>query len=263
MYGFSEMEDFLIKNNNISFGLVSPSVWAQRHVSYVYDKDSRLHQVCRLVHSTVIANPLSVELFEEIEAETEYITKKPRSSIFHSQYNRGGAITEKVIQELSWPNTEFLCYLGGEGLGRKQLYKKLLETEYFIFPIYNHTNKMLLKDTFCCAVAEAMAAGVITITYPVGGIKEHFGDGCIFVNFPPNTDIESMHRDWATMDAEYMEYTENIKNTLLLIENNPTLKNNIRQNAMRISRSRLNIPRIGKEWENFIHILTERGGGHP
>ena len=254
LYGYNAILEYLNKNTQLNFQLVSPSIWSQSLISgYMEDLEEKIGS--DRVSKRVIANPLVVDIFEEIEKETSNkITKKERSTIFHSQGIRGGAVASRAIEELRWEPIDFLCYLNDDGLGKKQLYRKLLMADYFVFPVYNVGNKSVLQDTFCCAVAEAMAAGVITITYPLGGVKEHFGDGCVFLPFPIEADVQKFANNSAVGDATYMDYTGNIKNVLLLLESNPILKNNIRDKAKQIARYRFDYRTIGREWNQLLEV---------
>ena len=101
--------------------------------------------------------------------------------------------------------------------------------------------------------AEAIAAGVIVITYALGAVPEYFSDGCVFLNFPHGTDMEKMMTEKVTCDAQYMDYTGNVKDKLLEVEHTPGLKEEIRNRAKNTIKDRFSISVVGKMWEDLIN----------
>lgn len=247
VYCINEMIEFC-NEYNLKMGFVNISKWAQSqnewNIKLGIDKIEN-------TINTIIPNPIMTELIDEILNEKE-IQRKEKSSIFHAQFGRGGDVAHRTITELGWEDMFRFDYINPEnGTDKKILFNKLLESDYFIFPLY-HPNGCVYKDTFSCSVAEAIAAGVIVVTYPLGAIPEYFSDGCVFLNFPHGTDMEKMMTEKVTCEAQYMDYTGNIKDKLLEIENTPGLKQEIRNKARNTIKDRFSISVIGKMWEDLI-----------
>lgn len=252
VYSIDEMINFC-NENNLIMGFVNVSKWAQNQNEWSINlgKDKIKKTI-----NTVIPNPIMVDVIDEIINEKE-IYRKEKSSIFHAQYGRGGDIAYRTINELGWDEMFKFDYVNpSNGVDKKVLFEKLLESDYFIFPLY-HPNGCVYKDTFSCSVAEAIAAGVIVLTYPLGAIPEYFSDGCVFLNFPHGTDMEKMMTERVTCNAQYMDYTNNIIDKLLEIENTPGLKEEIRNKAKNTIKDRFSISIVGKMWEDLLNQIID------
>lgn len=247
VYSIDEMIEFSNKHN-LKMGFVNVSRWAedQNDWSIKLGKEKIEKTITK-----VIPNPIMIDLFEQLISKG--IKRKQKTTIFHAQYGRGGDIADRVVKELGWQEMYKFDYLNNQnGVDKETLFAKLLETEYFIFPLY-HPNGCVYKDTFSCAVAEAIAAGVIVLTYPLGAIPEYFSDGCVFVIFPHGTDMEKMMTERVTCDAEYMDISENFVNKINELEENQELKKTILEKAKDSIKNRFNISIIGKMWVELIN----------
>lgn len=248
VYSIDEMINFC-NENNLMMGFVNVSKWAQKQNEWSINLG--IEKVEKTIN-TVIPNPIMVEIIDEILKEKQ-IEKKDKSTIFHAQYGRGGDVADRALKELKWDEMYKFDYVNPtNGVDKKILFEKLLESDYFIFPLY-HPNGCVYKDTFSCSVAEAIAAGVIVVTYPLGAIPEYFEDGCVFLNFPHGTDMEKMMTERVTCNADYMNYTGNIKDKLIEIENTPNLKKQIREKSINSIKDRFSINKVGKMWEDLLN----------
>lgn len=248
VYCINEMIDFC-NEHNLKMGFVNVSKWAQGQNEW--NINLGIQKIENTIN-TIIPNPIMTELIDEIINENK-IERKDKSSIFHAQFGRGGDVADRTLKELGWEEMFRFDYINpANGTDKTILFKKLLETDYFIFPLY-HPNGCVYKDTFSCSVAEAIAAGVIVVTYPLGAIPEYFSDGCVFLSFPHGTDMEKMMTEKVTCNAEYMDYTENIKDKLIEIENTPGLKEEIRKKSINTIKERFSISIVGKMWEDLIN----------
>lgn len=250
IYGIKEIIEFC-KKQNLQLSFVNPSKWSQEQNScWINLAKKEFSNVADLV----IPNPIMTELFEEITNE-EVITRIPKSSIFHAQHARGGAVADKAIEKLNWePSYKFDYTNHQNGVDKKTVFKKLLETDYFIFPLY-HPNGCVYKDTFSCSVAEAIAAGVIVITYPLGAFPEYFSSGCSFLEFPAETDLPTMLSEKVTCNAEYMSVHQNIVERLTYLEANPHLKEEIRNQSKDLIKEQFSIRALGQRWHNLVNTF--------
>ena len=248
VYCINEMVDFC-NEHKIQMGFVNISNWARGQNDWSVKIGQEKIEV---THDVIIPNPVMVELIDEINNE-ETIVRRDKSSIFHAQYGRGGDVANRALKELGWEDMFRFDYIDhSNGTDKRTLFKKLLETDYFIFPLY-HPNGCVYKDTFSCSVAEAIAAGVIVLTYPLGAIPEYFSKGSVFLNFPHGTDMEKMTTERVTCEAQYMDVHMNYVNKLIDIEGNPNLKEEIRNNAKDTIKQRFNINTVGEMWLDLIN----------
>ena len=247
VYGIEEMTQFCTQEN-IKLGFINVSEWARGQNKWSIDigKDKLSN-----VLDVVIPNPIMIELVEEIQKEKNII-RKEKSTIFHAQYGRGGDVANRAVKELGWKEMYRFDYTDpSNGTDKKIIFEKLLESDYFIFPLY-HPNGCVYKDTFSCAVAEAIAAGVIVVTYPLGAIPEYFSEGCSFLIFPHGTDMDKMMTEKVTCDAQYMDYHGNIVENLKYLESNPEIKNSIREKSKDLIKNNFSIEIIGKKWDDLL-----------
>lgn len=250
VYCINEMIEFC-NTHKIKMGFVNISKWAQGQNEW----SIKLGQTSiENTVNTIIPNPVMVDLIEEIENEG-VIERKERSSIFHAQYGRGGDVAYRTLKDLGWEDMYLFDYVNpANGTDKKEVFRKLLESDYFIYPLY-HPNGCVYKDTFSCSVAEAVAAGVIVVTYPLGAIPEYFSDGCVFIDFPDETNMEKMLSETVTCDAQYMDTIDTVKRKILEIESTPGLKENIRNKSKNTIKNRFSIDFVGVLWENLLNTF--------
>lgn len=248
VYGINEMIEFC-NDRSIKMAFLNISKWAQNQNEWnISLGKSKIENTINVI----IPNPIMTDLIDEINNES-VVLKKEKTSIFHAQYGRGGSIADRVVNELGWDKISLFDYVNpANGTDKKTVFTKLLEADYFIFPLY-HPNGCVYKDTFSCSVAEAVAAGVIVITYPLGAIPEYFSDGCVFLDFPEGTNMEKMLTETVTCNAEYMDRTDNIISKVLEIENTPGLKESIRNKAKNSIKNRFSISIVGQMWEDLLN----------
>jgi glycosyltransferase involved in cell wall biosynthesis len=113
------------------------------------------------------------------------------------------------------------------------------------------------KDTFSCVVAEALALGCTVLTYPLGAVPEYFGDHCIWLDFPEGVDGEQLQSEALSKDIEGKFIpVDKIVEKIKYLEDNPQIKEEIRENAKKYINSTFNIDRIGKMWDSFLEQLV-------
>jgi len=246
-YSMSEILDY-VKEHNLTFGMVCPSKWCESHVKHDWEYFSS--NMSLPSSKKIIPNPIDTNLAKKtIEKNNQ---RSAKSSVFHAQGNRGLHLVERVLSELQWPKAKIMDYLDHSiGQDKQCVFDYLSKGEYFIFPLMTD-DWTVYKDTFSCSVAEAIALGCIVITYPLGAIPELFKDNCIFLNFPEGSDIKNLLEERLTRGATYLNNTENIKNKLIELEANPTLKEKIRENAFSFIENNFSIKLVGEMWDEFI-----------
>jgi len=265
IYGVDHIVNFA-KNKNISLGFVNISEWEKKMtfplIQSIIDRKKEMN-----VQSSLIPNPIMDEMINEVYYSKP--TRKPHKFIFHAAWARGGNVAIEAVRKLNYPDTEFHAfdYLMAthnhqdsffnlhNGVDKKTLFTNIAESEYFIYPLYTPYQDVH-KDTFSCVVAEAIALGAIVVTYPLGALPENFDGFCQWLDFPKNVDVEKMQNEPLTKDLEgKFTITDNIVEKINFLENNPQIKEDIRNRGKQSIISRFNVNTIGKMWTDLIDKL--------
>jgi hypothetical protein len=209
-----------------------------------------------------IPNPL---LNDIVIPET---VKVPYSFIFNTSFRRGGQIMLNIFNKLPYINkTLKICssYKGEldhlknnyniqilNSLDKTTLYNNLSNTEYFIYPLVSPLDQCanLHKDTFCCAIAEALLNEVIVLTFPVGAIMEMYGDTLVYLPFP-DLSKQSLHKSEYHSSAPELynkEFEDVVINIIEYLEKNPIFKELLKKRGKEYVINKFNIDLIGKEW---------------
>jgi GR25 family glycosyltransferase involved in LPS biosynthesis len=251
MYGIKEMTEYA-KENNLHLGIVHVSEWEKSH------NNSTVNAMCGNypnIGEIIIPNSIVTDVMEEILKEK--IQKKPRKTIFHAQWSRGGPTALDIVRRLGWDESNFTSFdylnTAGGRVDKKQLFRELAESEYFIFPSFTH-GRLVYKDTFSCAVAEALAMGVIVVAYPLGALPEYYNNYCEWVDFPVGTDLEKIKSEKVS-ELPAMGNTDNMTEAVNRIEMNLERKKALSSNGNSIINS-FNIKKIGPMWEMYLKNPT-------
>lgn len=245
------IENFIKKySNNLNVQLIFPSEWASNAYDY-YNKIGEKH---------IIYNPLIEDILID---NNECCNKIANSFIWCACYERGGDIAIKVFNKLTLNNKimnicdyntnihidicDNIIFKGS--CDKKTIYDLLAKTEYFIYPlVLSYPNYDVHKDTFACCVAEAIAHGIIVITYPTGALYELYKDYVIFAPLPQNVTIEDI-QSYNIYKTPYFHTDENINAIISIIndlEANPEKKTNIRNKCMEFARNKFGFKNLSK-----------------
>ena len=264
IYGIDEILSFTRKNN-LSLGFVNISNW-EKEMNNGTIKMAKSHY--ENTKSTLIPNPVMDDIIKEVLAENH--TKNPHKFIFHAAWARGGNIAIEAVRQLNLSDTEFHAFdylmathahkdsyfFRHNGVDKKTLFTHLAQSEYFIYPLYTPYQDVH-KDTFSCVVAEAIALGAIPITYKLGALPENFDNYCAWLDFPANTDPLIMQKEPLSKDLDgKFKCTDNIVKVVSELENNPELKNKLRENAKNYILEKFNVNTVGNMWEKFINEVS-------
>jgi len=219
-----------------------------------------------------IGNPLMIDMIRNNN------NKEKNLFIFHAGFDRGGHITCEVFRRLNLDNKKlYVCgydtlrnvsyndnnieYL--KSIDKSLLFNILSKTEYFIYPLVasnNITNgnppNFVHKDTFGCVIAEALAHEVIVITYPIGAVKEIYGDHLIYLPFLGNANIQSLNSFEMTFDETLNseEAISTIVKTVEFLESNPNFKENIKKRGREFILSKYSPEALAKQWIPYLKI---------
>lgn len=265
LYGMSEIISFA-KENNLKLGIVNISEWEKsQNQNCVNGIRKALEPNFKQI---LIPNPIMDDLINKtIEQD---VIKKPHKFIFHASWTRGGRVAMEAFQKLSYEDKEFHafdylmnierysenCFFAHGGVDKKTLFKHLAESEYFIYPLYTPYQDVH-KDTFSCVVAEAIALGVTPVTYSLGALPENFNNFCHWLDFPEGIDFQKMQREALSKDFEgKFKCTDNIIKSIKYLEENPQLKQKIKNEGKNFILEKFNIQKIGDMWIDFINQLS-------
>lgn len=164
----------------------------------------------------VVHNPVFMDVFGEVSG----VERVRGSFVFHAVWERGGEVAKKVYERLGWGGGLFRADYGSVGgscdstggtsdaagsaaTGGSQdkiaVGRLLAKGEYFVYPLINSNTMyydVVHKDTFGCCVSEALAMGVIVVTWRVAALAELYTDEeVLFVDFPPGADVGKLVGD--------------------------------------------------------------------
>ena len=265
IYGINEIMDYT-KQNNLSLGFVHISDW-EKGMTGDLTESIKNNNTDINVQVTTIPNPIMDEMINQVLSSNP--RRKQHKFVFHAAWARGGNVAVQAVRELDYPDTEFhsFDYLMAthhhqdpffnlhNGVDKKTLFTNIAESEYFIYPLYTPYQDVH-KDTFSCVVAEAIAMGVIVVTYPLGALPENFNDYCAWLDAPPGANFEEMQKQQLSKDEnEIFTYTDNIVEKINYLEANPSEKEKLRQGGDQYILDNFNIDKIGKIWDELIEDL--------
>ena len=189
-----------------------------------------------LVERHVVSNGINTDIFADFE-ETER-----KDWIFHACWERGGNLAVRVFEATPHPEGTTL-YAAGYGpvdselcvkklgsLSKQQLRDKLLEMDYFIYPLVLPSGSVH-HDTFGCVVLEAMACGVIVVTWNVACLYEVYEDNIVLVD-PPKYDVGSPSTAFGHChEMNSQASVQKLGDAIRRIDANPSRKQQLRRRA--------------------------------
>lgn len=265
IYGIDSIVDY-IKKHNLNLGFVHISDWEKKMTGNL-SKFVQENLGEEYIKITTIPNPVMDEMLDKVLKEKPI--KKPHKFIFHASWARGGDIAYSAINKLEYRDKEFHAFdylitipsnntdffYRHNGVDKKTLYKHLAESEYFVYPLYTPYQDVH-KDTFSCVVAEAIALGVTVITYPLGALYDNYRDYCQWLQLPEGFDLDIVQNEPLTKDLEgKFKIDENIIHMIHYLEQNPQVKNFVKENGYNYIKSKYKLENIGNMWYNFINEL--------
>jgi len=264
LYGLSEIINYT-KENNLQLGIVNISNWEKgMNQSTVDNIKSQIPDL----KQALIPNPIMDDIVNEV-CEMN-LTRKNHKFIFHAAWARGGNVAIEAVRHLNFPDVEFHAFdyllathdhkdpffTRHNGVDKKTLFTHLAESEYFVYPLYT-PYKDVHKDTFSCVVAEAIALGVIPITYPLGALPEIFDGHCVWIDFPENVDPVKMQSEALSKDEDgiFKYNIPKIVEKIKYLENNPQVKEELRAKGKQYILDNFNSAKVGAMWVDFINTL--------
>ena len=201
-----------------------------------------------------IKNPIMFEFQQPIH------NKRSHSFVFHSSFQRGGELACKVFNRLSYPDKilNICSYVNFELIndkykietkGKRDLYRLLADTEYYIYPGVNMETGILTKETDCLAVAEALLHEVIVFAFPVGALYENYKDVVVWIPFPSNAKLNSINTTPDSFEHELYseEVIQSIQKLIEEIDSDAVRKEDIKKRGRELIVNQRNMNSICSE----------------
>lgn len=144
----------------------------------------------------VIMNGINPTIFTTRADDKEM--REPLSFVFCASYERGGRIAELVhnslAQDRGWHVGEMrvfsYCDSRVASLSKHELAAMLRKSDYMVYPLVLDSGAVH-HDTFACVVLEAMASGVLVVTWDVACFRVVYRDLITLVPPPPHAGYDS------------------------------------------------------------------------
>lgn len=164
--------------------LVAVSHFVSQHIQRGRKAGTRCHIVMNGINPSVFGRP-------EIQDARDTL-----SFVFSASYERGGRLAELVHNRLSellpielGPVGEMrvcsYCDPMVASLSKQELAAVLRKSDYMVYPLVLSSGSVH-HDTFACVVLEAMASGVLVVTWDVACFRGVYGDLITLVPPPPH-----------------------------------------------------------------------------
>lgn len=252
-----ECEKFRTVNPHCKLRAIHVSEWGRKatmhnspHYSDFIEKD------------IVIYNPVYQDVIHRVPVET----RVPRSFIFHATWFRGGAVARRVHDRLGFSSFVSFNYdlqnglQGQASVNKAEIMRALSKCDYFVYPLINTHGiyqNIVHKDTFGCVVAEALAMGVIVITWKVAALPELYGDFIQYADFPEGVDARVMEAGRDVREPLLMSdaAVESIARVIETLEADPARKERIRAEGMKFARESFSADVCGPRWKLILSDL--------
>jgi len=191
----------------------------------------------------IVPNPLMSEFLTDITYD-----RQP-SLYWHACFERGGHIAQKVANELSM-DFRWCDYNANETYDKKTIMEGLSKSSYFVYPLVLPDNT-LHKDTFACCVAEALAMGVIVITWRVAALPEVYEGSPVQFLDPPDEIKERVLNPYFIKEPWFNsdEAVGMLQEAVMKIEADPERQERLRKMGVEFARKKFNCV---SEWKSVI-----------
>ena len=205
-----------------------------------------------LFHSSVvIGNGVDDSLFSENFLSTiknwAFKNKSDRSGkwVFHACWERGGRVAERTHEyvrardPLAAKGLSKVSYYtpdhGNSGsLSKSELFSLLSQSDYFVYPLVLEDGRVH-HDTYGCVILEALAMGVIVVTWNVACIPSVYGDFVLALE--PHGDYDPFakftHNHWMNSESA----VDALGKAVLGLEKDPIRKNLMRSKGVKWARN--------------------------
>jgi glycosyltransferase involved in cell wall biosynthesis len=237
----TQVANFVI-NQGLKLIAVTPSEFVTNHVKNNPFSSS----------VTTIKNSIDRNIFTLEKLQKPHLKKGNFSC--HSSFERGGIISYKVFQKFrehfNYGTFHVCSYYMGDAetlnmlkkdqnvnikgsLSKERVSLHLNSCDYFVYALAL-PNGCTCHDTYACCIHEALASGVIVITWDVAGHKNLYGDAIVLVEHIPHPDYnpKAPYNATGTWNHSSDEAISKLFNIVKFFEDNPIEKEKQRQRAI-------------------------------
>ena len=221
----------------------------------------------RVDDDIVIGNPLMMDVINDKTIDFE--NNRDLSFVWHACWERGGHLAKRVFDSVNGVRFMIMDYYGKSEMptvsdnkiitlcsaDKKTVVDVLSKTGYFVYPLVL-PNGSVHKDTFACCVAEAIALGVIVLTWPIAALPELYpeGNGIVYLPFPRNANVSGLLSSFGfnDMSLNSQEAVDIISKKIKELEDDVERKKELRRRGIDWARSKYNAKTICEMWGKFI-----------
>lgn len=190
----------------------------------------------------VIPNGINPGIFDGKHAKHA----KNGNFVFHPTFDRGGMVAAKVFKmfkdKYGYGTLHFASYKNNDmnedidaifhgSLSKMELRNLLNSCDYFIYPLSYPLAFGTHHDTYACVVHEAMACGVIVISWNVACLQDVYKDNIILVDPIPYPGYSPFSMHSANPNLASDNGVCALFDKIVYLENNPDIKRDIRERA--------------------------------
>ena len=143
----------------------------------------------------------------------------------------------------------------GHSADKATVFRRLQRASYFLYPLVL-PNAAVHKDTFAVCVAEALALGVIVITYKVGALAELYpeGEGIVYLPLPAHADTKALFSNDFASDESLLsdEAVEIMKATILQLHADQKRVISLRARGIQWARGAYSSAKITPLWAQLL-----------
>lgn len=204
MHCMCSNDQYMLHKKLISIGydcrILAPSEWVAQTLCNMYDQQAKI---------AVIPNSVSEEVFMTPLASIPLPASKRGNFVFHACFERGGIQAIQVYKRYKSVHAHGTLHIASyhddsaqypkqddairdnivfhKSLSKKGLKALLDQCDYFVYPLVLPDGRVH-HDTYACVVHEAMACGVIVITWDVACMRSVYGDNIVALPTPSETE---------------------------------------------------------------------------
>lgn len=257
---------------------IYPSQWTRQAYLFHELQNKRVPRK-DLVYEVCIPNPLMPEVCfsetmrsEEQFARAMWAKEASVSMVYLACWERGGEVAERaylrLLSEMGGRHKVTFSVLDynrdaprGRICDKSGVRDALERASYFVYPLVLPSGNVH-KDTFACCVAEALANGVIVLTWPVAALPELYKDVVQFLPLPRGAKMEeTQSAEFYYTDSSLLseEAVDIIVDAILFFESHPKYREEVREKGMGFAQQAFSLEKVvGPQWAAALDMEIAR-----
>jgi FkbM family methyltransferase len=196
-----------------------------------------------IISRCMIPNAINPDLYRSITISDDDEPTRRGNWIFHACWERGGGVAARVFSRYAPRKTMWVAaYEASEScptdvdiqrlgsLSKADLRQHLLQCDYFVYPLVSDSG-IVHHDTFACVVLEAMACGVIVVSWKSASLPEWYGQYAVLLDPPTYTEGSPGSAFGRCPDMNSDAAIECFLNVVTELDAQPVLKRQFRERA--------------------------------